>query len=114
MISKTFEIRDSGTFIPVLATKLTPSCEGDRYLLARAGYGRTTESQSEYVMVTQLAGGSGRSTSDPWEWPGHRTMLAAHKHITENFDTLASGAVVDVQFVLGEVDKPKVSESEGL
>lgn len=111
MITKTFEIRDIATFIPVLAVKLDPGCEPDRYLFGRAGFGITPERQSEYVIVLKIDGGEGRSTSDPACWPGGaRTMPVAHDYIIKNFDTLNSGDVICVETILGERTKPKRSE----
>lgn len=65
MIAKTFEIRDRATFIPVLAVKLQPDCEADRFLIARAGYGLTPADQSKYVLLMRLDSGRGMYTCDP-------------------------------------------------
>ncbi len=111
MIAKTFEVRDRATFIPVLAVKLEPGCEGDRYLFGRAGYGIFPEAQRRFVTVCRVDGGEGFATSDPHAWTSHsRTMTLAHKHIEAHFDELPSGAVVDVEFLLGETPAPKQSE----
>ncbi len=111
MISKTFEIRDEGTYIPVLAIKLSPECEADRHLLARSGYGNSPESQARYIIVIKIAGGPDGAHSDPMKWQGDtRTMPTAHLHIREHFDELEAGAVIDVEFLLGETDAPKLSE----
>lgn len=113
MISKTFEIRDAGTFIPVLAVKLIPLLEKDRYLLSRAGFGRSAEEQADYVLLCRISGGGGNCQSDYYEWGGAgRTFQQAHKYISEHFDTLSSGQVIDVEFILGESTKPKISEQE--
>lgn len=112
MIAKTFEIRDDGTFIPILAVKLEPGTEQDRYLLARAGYGTTPQGQAGYIQLVEINGGSGESHCDNFKWSSRRTMHIAHKHIKENFDSLESGAVVDVAFILGETRTPKASERE--
>jgi len=109
MIAKTFELRDRGTFVPMLAVKLEPACEADRYLLARSGF---SEPHKQYVLLLALDGGEGRFTYDPHGWGGNRTRHVAHKFIIENFDTLKSGIVVDVEFILGETSQPKRSESE--
>lgn len=113
MITKTFEIRDKATFIPVLAIQLISfENEQDRYLLSRAGYGRTPGVQFEYVLLAQIAGGGGRIQCDYYDWGGYsRTYQIAHKYIQENFNELTSGEVIDVEFILGETDKPKVSEA---
>ncbi len=110
MIAKTFELRDAGTFIPALAIALSPGCEEDRYLIARAGFGRDPESQGKHVILTRLTGGS--AEYDIYNWGGAgRTMQYAHKYIIENFDRLESGQVIDVEFILGMTDKPKSSEA---
>jgi hypothetical protein len=111
MQTKLFEIRDRQTMIPVMATKMTPEDEPQRYLLARAGYGRTREEQAKYVIVTKLAGDCFASNYDPYGWrDGGRTMNQAHIHISRNFDALETGSVIDVEFILGETDTPKTSE----
>lgn len=107
MITKTFEIRDRSTFIPVIAIKLEPGCEADRYLFRRAGYGVP----SEYVIVMKIDGGKGNATSDPYEWgDGARTMLVAHDYIIKNFVWMNSGDVVCVETILKEREAPKISE----
>lgn len=109
MICKTFEVRDVGTFIPVLAIKLAPNCEEDRYLLSRSGYGKTPNRQAEYVLLCTINGGQGDCTSDPYNWP-NTTMQNAHDQITKHFDEWFSGYVVDVEFLLGKTTTPKRSE----
>lgn len=110
MITKTFEIRDRGTFIAVLGIKLSPGCEEDRYLIARSGYGRAPEDQSRYVVVMRLDGCEG--SYDPFKHDGGpRTMPTAHQFIIDHFDELASGSVVCVEHILGERETPKRSES---
>jgi hypothetical protein len=108
MTAKTFELRDNGTFIPVLAVKLEPGCEADRYLLARAGFG---EPQGVYVLMLGLDSGEGKFDCDPYGWGDNRTRFFAHKYIIRRFDEIESGSVVDVQFIIGETLQPKHSES---
>jgi hypothetical protein len=111
MITKLFEIRDRMTFIPVLAVRLLPHLEADRFLLARAGYGLTYAEQNQYVLLCQINGGGGSAFADPNRWPnGSRTYVVAHAYIIENFDLLQSGAVIDVEFILRETTEPKQSE----
>jgi hypothetical protein len=107
MIAKTFELRDRATFVPVLAVKLDPGNDADRYLLARAGFapGET------YVVMCGMSGGTDKATSDPYDWGDNRTRHFGHQQIIEHFDALESGAVIDVEFILGETQKPKESES---
>jgi hypothetical protein len=124
MITKAFEIRDRGTFIPVIAIKMVPAAnwpagtreeesiserveETERYLLRRAGYGF----DEPCVMLVRMdANGQVRQASyDPYGW-GERTFPVAHNYIIDHFDELESGAVIDVEFLLGESKEPKQSE----
>lgn len=146
---KLFEVRDDGTFIPVMATAMNPltpeeiaawphepgsllamqtrrnndprkaRLERERYLLRRAGYGYERPSVANppgetYVMLTSL--NKGASTYNPYDWvhekltPRGRTMHEAHKYIIAHWDELESGAVIDLEFILGETEAPKTSE----
>lgn len=108
---KILEVRDAGTFMPVMCVRLTSTTEEERYLLSRAGYGVDYMSQRQYIQMINLAGGSGHSTCDPYAWPGPATTLPeAHKYIIEHWDELESGDVVDVEFILGHTKECKVSE----
>lgn len=102
------EIRDRATLIPAMATKLstlsTETIEESR-LIERAGFGQTG-----MVLLTKL--NSGHCNWDPYKWTDSmaRTMFEAHKYITEHYDELSSGDVIDVEYILGESEVPKVSE----
>lgn len=111
MICKTIEIRDKGTFVPALAVKLTPSNEQDRYLLARCGFGLKPEEQSSFVLLMGLQSHPERVTYDPFDWGNNRSRLLAHNWLLEHFDEIESGAVVDVEYILGESNAPKASEA---
>lgn len=111
MICKTFEVRDSATFMPVMAVRLVPVTEADRYLLSRAGFGASPESQKSYVILMKIDGGSGEAHSDLYDW-NTTTMQEAHSYIAKHFDELESGAVIDVEFILGTRPTPKESEAK--
>ena len=113
METKLFELRDVGTFIPVLCVRLGSRNEAERFLLARGGYGRFAEDHQRYVLMMGVDGGSGAVTSDPYDWAGNRTRMACHQHIIDNWDTLNSGDVVDWEFITGKTDKPKTSDRLG-
>ena len=113
MIAKTFEVRDRATFIPILAVRLKPTTEQDRYLLARTGHGGKPEEQARYVMITELDGSMSRTGNEntaEFAWSSE-TMCTAHQYIVENFDNLESGAVIDTEFIRGESKVPKLSEA---
>lgn len=111
MNTKLFEIRDSATFIPVIAIQLQPSSEEERYLLARAGYGSSVEAQEEYILLGYLGGGDNPMKCDPMAWSSRsRTMSVAHQYIIKYWDGLDSGTVIDVMCILGESKEPKRSE----
>jgi hypothetical protein len=109
---KLFELRDRSTFIPVLCVRLSSRNEAERYLLARSGYGRTSEEHQDYVLMTGVVGGSGEVKCSPFDWVGNRTRKVCHQHIIEHWDELESGQVVDYEFITGESAAPKRSERE--
>lgn len=102
---KLFEIRDSATFIPAIAVELVPADSQDIYLYRRAGYSL----YERYILLARLDGGP--MNYDQYDWT-NRTMKSAHIHMILHWDELKSGEVIDVQFILGETDKPKISERE--
>ncbi len=105
---KTLEVRDEGTFIPVLCVDMNYENEGQRYLLRRCGYpcdGRPN------ILMTNLSADGTPAWNDPYGWGG-RTKPNAHDWIIKNWETLKDGDVVDVSFILGETSKPKSSERE--
>lgn len=110
MKTKVLELRDCMTFIPVLAINMNPTNEHgtydeQRYLLRRAGYACDGE---PIVMFSRLDGGSDVAY-DPYHWQD-RTFRVAHDYVANHWNDLVDGQVVDVEFILGEVDKPKESE----
>jgi hypothetical protein len=112
MKAKVLEVRDSGTFIPMLCVDINPSSgeryNEQRYLMRRVGYpcdGRPN------VVMTKLTADGSAATNDPYFW-GDRTRATAHNYIVEHWDELRDGDVVDVEFILGERPVPKVSERE--
>ncbi len=114
MQTKTFEIRDSATFIPALAIKLDPVTEADRYLLSRAGYGQSPADQRRYVMLGKIDGGERcRFECVPENW-NDRTWQVAHGDIVRNWDSYESGAVIDCEYILGETTTKKESEANAL
>jgi hypothetical protein len=98
---KWIEIRDKATFIPALAVEISSD---DGYLARRAGFG------SRMIQVIHFA--SGRTAYSPYDWT-NRTMQVAHNFVAEFWDKIESGAVIDVQFILGETRAPKESEALG-
>ena len=100
--SKTFEVLDRMTFIPVVATRVASIDPRDCVLLAWAGF-----RDPDTILLCHLS--SGRATYDPYAW-GDRTLKTAHLHIQKHWHDLRSGDVVDVEFVLGETGSPKESE----
>ena len=109
---KTLEVRDEGTFIPVLCVDMNPDLSdagvSQRYLLRRCGY---LCDRHPNVLMTNLNADGRPCWNDPYGWTG-RTMPVAHNYIIENWETLKDGDVVDVSFILGESATKKVSERE--
>lgn len=125
MVSKIVEIRDSGTFIPALAVRLGSPNERERGLLARSGFGRLMSEQSEYIVLVKINGGEPCAAHiDPFAWGQNpRTMFVAHMYLLnrqaelgtgaekhDGFDALEQGHLIDVEYLLGLRETPKVSE----
>lgn len=102
---KILEIRDSLTFIPMLAIEMSCGVAPPNaiHLVRRAGY-----SFSRLVLMTRLGGG-GQCEYDPYAW-GDRTFAVSHKYIIDHWDELQDGDVVDVEYILGETKAPKMPE----
>jgi hypothetical protein len=104
---KCLELRDSGTFIPVICIRPVAENEGQRYLLRRDGY-RADETEHCIIMIDAQCRGV---AYDPYDWTRDpRTKPHAHLFIQEHWHELKDGDVVDVQFILGETFEPKKSE----
>ena len=101
---KFLEIRDTATFIPVIAIdcSLTGNSYND-YLLQRAGHG-----QKRCILLTGLIG-HGPAEYDPYSW-NSRTYRIAHQFIYENWDAIYDSEVIDVEFILGETMTKKITE----
>ncbi len=131
MTCKIIEIRDSGTFIPALAIRLGSPNERERYLLARSGFGRTFDDQSEYIVLCKINGGEPCECHiDPFSWGQNpRTMFVTHLYLLnrqselrlpyelaftpgqhDGFDALPQGVLVDVEYILGMRAEPKEPE----
>jgi|ERR1039458_7000887 hypothetical protein len=103
---KLLELRDKGTFIPLLCVDMNPDNDDQRYLLRRVGYPCDNRPN---VVITSANADGGAASNDPYSWGG-RTFPVAHKYIIEHWVDLRDGDVVDVSFILGETKAPKVSE----
>lgn len=121
MEAKLFEVRDKGTFMPVLAVLLSPGpCAtreeftGEMFLLGRCGMPAEKQCvgippSNRYVLMTPIYSHPEKATTDPYDW-GDRTRHTAHLHIIEAWHALRSGDVIDVEYLLGETQTKKVSE----
>lgn len=106
---KCFEIRDRATFYPVICIRPVAANDAQRYLLRRDGYSASQDEQCIILIDAQCRG----VAYDPYDWPSSpRTTRVAHHHIAEHWQSLRDGDVIDVEFVLGETEQPKISEKE--
>jgi hypothetical protein len=111
---KLFEVRDRMTFIAVVAVLMRPSetaIEGpaEHYLLRRSGYALDELAPRLVALGRADADGSTPFCYDPFAWR-NRTLCHAHEYIATYWDVLVSGAVIDVEYILGETRVPKMSE----
>jgi hypothetical protein len=99
---KMFELRDVGTFIPIMCVEMLSDNKSEKYLLKRLGFG-------DYRLIQLVWISANRTEYDPFKW-GDRTFHNAHKYIVEYWDELKSGDIIDVQYILGEREIIKRSE----
>lgn len=107
---KLFELRDRGTFIPVMAVKLTEENREsvEAWLLDRAGLNYAA---SYTILLWNLS--ENRGAVDPYHWqgaPSIRTFPVCHEYLEQHFDELESGDVIDIQFIIGETTEKKTTE----
>jgi len=111
--NKIFEVRDRATFMPVLCTKMAPGCIGEMSVEAAARETkllRKTGYDFDFPLILFTVLGSVKNSHyDPYHW-GDRTLHTAHAYIAEHFDEMETGAVVDVEYILGEKPEPKTPE----
>jgi len=107
METKLFELRDHGTFIPLLCIKVSRLNENpfEAKMAWRYGY-----SDNGSIIVTHLAVPERGCHADPFEWRD-RTFHTAHLHVAANWDKLRSGDLIDVRILLGETTEPCASEA---
>jgi len=97
---KYLEIRDRLTCVKAFAFKLPRELPA---LARAAGFGKPA------VFFGKLDGTD--VTYDPFKHkPVGRTMKEAHLWLRDNYDSVESGDVIDVEYILGETDEPKESE----
>lgn len=103
--TKLFEVRDRMTFLPVICMRIAASelPAEEQYLARRAGYAEPL------VIMTHLQADHSTAVYHGEMW-ADRTRRIAHSYIADRWYDLQSGAVIDVEFILGEVTAPKVSE----
>ena len=107
---KLFEVRDQGTFMPVMALKMHAESAPESWLMARAGYGPDAMSHQDYVLFAPIDGSAIGEINYNWSKWDSRTRLQAHRFIEEHWDELKSGDVVDVEYILGKTAEPARSE----
>jgi hypothetical protein len=102
---KYLEIRDRGTYVGAYAFKINPKNIPSIKIVRRAGFGP----QKPYIMLGRLD--SNLCTYSPYEHNSPRTMKVAHLYIIREWDSIKSGDIIDIEFILGETDKPKESDN---
>jgi len=112
---KLIEIRDEGTMFSALCVNMNPvtiPLEGPEELIAETRHLRHCGYPCDgrpNIMMTHTSGNGTPATNDYYRW-NDRTFQNAHHHITENWDDLKTGDVVDVALILGEKSEPSKAE----
>lgn len=103
MDTKLFEIRDRATCFAVFAIKTISDDATERQILKNCGYG---QGDALYIIGSL---NKGRQTYNAYDW-GDRTYTQAHLYIQDNWNSLQSGDVIDVEFILGEKSEKATPE----
>jgi hypothetical protein len=120
METKLFELRDRGTFIPLLCIKPGAEalhktgcddspCTCGAAFIAKMAW-RYGYKDNPAIIVVHMGNPDRGAHSDPYAW-SDRTFQTAHQWIKRHWDEIQSGHVVDVEFILGETLEPKASEA---
>lgn len=104
--AKLFELRDKGTFVPALCILMESKHDQEAWLLRRSGFARG----QNLVIMTGIQSHPDKASYSPYDWGDNRTRQVAHNYITTHWKELPTGAVIDVEFILGEVQTPKNTE----
>lgn len=100
---KLFEVVDRATRYSIMVVAYGYKTPKERWLLERVGLGNGS---AYSIQVTELE--TGKTERDRFKWRSEgRTLFEAYKYIADNWNTLSSGDLIDVEYILGEVDKPK-------
>ena len=66
---------------------------------------------SHTTLITIIGSGNAQSAIDCYGWPeDRRTLFNAHKHIDENWHSLTTGDVIDIEYILKETEVAKTTE----
>ena len=111
--TKIIEIRDKGTFVPAVAVYMANDGLPSSYLLRRSGV--VSAPTILLAPLTRI-----QACTDPYDW-GDRTFQVSHmflygwlpkEHcaVPQGWGQIKNGDVLDVEYILGETESPKVSE----
>jgi hypothetical protein len=93
---KFLEIRFGSAFIPAVALRAIPRNQKERYILSRAGF------SSPGIFLAPLQG---------IEFPSLKAFGFTLNYLERHWDAVSSGDVIDVDYLTGERDKPRITES---
>ncbi len=108
---KLLEIRDSATCISAYAFRPNDALDVDApsrtkvFLLRRCGWSKGNPA----IILGKID--TGEAKTDPYAWGSSRTMQVAHIWVEENWESVESGQVIDVEFILGETTEKKQSDA---
>ncbi|RJQ44388.1 MAG: hypothetical protein C4534_06570 [Gaiellales bacterium] len=122
---KIFEVRGPGTCYPVMVIRLRSRNKAESWLLSTSGYGAIPAEQEVYFLMCALDPGSSANylmdgmaedcllmtySPDTWDLKSNDILREAHRHIENNWGKLASGDVIDTEFIAGRTQQKKVTD----
>ena len=101
---KHIELRDEGTFISLIVTRVDHSHPIQGYVVRRAGW------LSNEIIMTVLQYSLTFHSFFEAQKKNQRTFGVAYQELQKNWDSYPNGSVLDVSFILGETETCKMTE----
>lgn len=105
--AKMLAVMDTCTRIPLIAFKVSPNTMKEGIMLERHGF---TINPHQYTFFYDL--NSGTCSYDPYKMNDFHTLTPACRHIERNWDSVKSGDLIDVEYMRGDTDAPRIWEGE--
>ena len=106
--TKIFAIHDVMTLVSMMVQRLVPETLQEELILSRAGYREI----DNYFFFSTFRDEMGEFTYDVYKLENQRSFGTAARYIKQNWDELESGELIDIEYILGEIDEDQITRFE--